>query len=130
MLGASATNLSAALRNLAADRTYYVRVIVTTAAGSTTSAVIHFRTSPVTIARVTVSHGKLQAVIRCHGRAQCHVRLQARSGSRVIATGQATIRGNRTATVSLPLTNAQAHRMTLSALSSWGGYPASVTATL
>jgi hypothetical protein len=130
VLGASATNLSAALRNLTADRTYYVRVVVTNAAGSATSAAIHFRTSAVTIARVTVSHGKLQAVIRCHGPAQCRVRLQARSGSRLIATGQATIRGNRTATVSLPLTNGQAHGMTLSALSSWGGYPASVTATL
>jgi hypothetical protein len=69
-------------------------------------------------------------VLRCHARGACHVRLQVHSGSRVIATRQAAIGGNRTTTVSLSLGHGQPHRVVLSVLSNWNGYPATVTATL
>jgi hypothetical protein len=104
-------------------------VVVTNAAGSATSAIIRFRTSAVTIARVTVHGGRIQAILRCHGSAQCRVRLQARSGSRIIATGRATLRGNRSTTVTLKLRGHSSHPVALSVLSSWNGYPATVTAT-
>jgi hypothetical protein len=128
-LGGSATGLSATLRNLRAGATYYARVVVSTASGSATSSLIRFRTSPVTIVRATIRGGRLQAVLRCHGSGACRVRLQARSGSRVIAAGQATVRGNRTTTVTLNLRGRDGHTVALSALSSWNGYPATVTAT-
>jgi hypothetical protein len=127
-LGGSATGLSATLRNLSAGATYYVRVVVTNAGGSATSATIRFRTSAVTIAALSLRGGRVRAVLRCHGSAPCRVRLQARSGSRVIASGSATVRGNRTATVTLNLRSGRARRLTLSVLSSWNGYPAAVNA--
>jgi hypothetical protein len=127
-LGASATRLSATLRNLRAGATYYARVVVTNATGSATSPTIRFRTSAVTIAALNVRGGRIEAVLRCHGSGQCQVRLQARSGSRVIATGRASVRGNRTATVTLKLRGRSRH-IALSVLSSWNGYPATVTAT-
>jgi hypothetical protein len=127
-LGATATGLTTALRNLRAGATYYARVVVTNAAGSATSAVIRFRTSAVTIVSLSIHAGRVQAVLRCHGSGQCRVLLNARSGSRVIATGRATLRGNRTTTVTLNL-RARAVHVALSVLSSWNGYPATVTAT-
>jgi hypothetical protein len=136
-LGASTSGLSATLRNLRAGGTYYVRVVVTNAAGSVTSAVVRFRTSAVTIAALTIRAGRVQAVLRCHGSAQCRVRLQARSGSRLVASGKATLRGNRTVTVTLKLSHAfltalrshGKHPLALSVLSGWNGYPATVTST-
>jgi hypothetical protein len=136
-LGTSATGLSATLRNLRAGGTYYAHVVVSNVAGSATSAVVRFRTSAVTIAGLTIRGGQVQAVLRCHGSAQCRVRLQARSGSRLVASGNATVRGNRTVTVTLRLSHAfltalrsnGKHPLALSALSSWNGYPATVTAT-
>jgi hypothetical protein len=127
-LGGSTTGLSATLRNLRAGATYYARVVVTNAAGSATSATVRFRTSPVTIAALAIRGGRIQAVLRCHGSAACRVRLQARSGSRVIGSANATVRGNRTTTVTLNLRRGSRHA-TLSVLSSWNGYPATVTAT-
>ena len=56
-----------------------------------------------TIAGLTIRGGRVQAVLRCHGSAPCQVRLQARSGSRLVAAGNATMRGNRTTTVTLTL---------------------------
>ncbi|HET6870300.1 MAG TPA: hypothetical protein VFH80_30590 [Solirubrobacteraceae bacterium] len=127
-LGGSATGLSATLRNLRAGVTYYARVVVTNAAGSSTSAVIHFRTSAVTISALRIRGGRVQAVLRCHGSGACRVRLEERSGSRIIATGRATLRGNRATTVTLTLPGQRSH-ITLSVLSSWNGYSATVTAT-
>jgi hypothetical protein len=126
-LSGSATGLNATLRNLRAGATYYVRVVVTNASGSATSAIIHFRTSAVTIAALRIRGGRAQAVLRCHGSRQCRVRLQARSGARVIATAAAKLRGNRTTTVTLKLRGRGSH-IALSVLSSWNGYSASVTA--
>jgi hypothetical protein len=127
-LGGSATGLSASLHNLRAGATYYARVVVTTAAGSATSAIIRFRTSAVTIAALSIRGGRIQVVLRCHGAGQCRVQLQVRSGSRVIATGRASVRGNRTTTVTMKLRAGVGH-IAVSVLSSWNGYPAAVTAT-
>ncbi|MGN6872745.1 MAG: hypothetical protein ACTHMY_30515 [Solirubrobacteraceae bacterium] len=127
-LGGSATGLTATLRNLQAGATYYARIVVTNAAGSATSAIIRFRTSAVTITRISIRGGRVQMVLRCHGAGQCRVQLQARSGSRLIASGRATLRGNRTTTVTLTLRGRASH-IALSVLSSWNGYPATVTAT-
>jgi hypothetical protein len=129
-LAASSSVLRGTLRNLAPGRTYYVRAVITGPGGSATSATVRFRTSPVTITRLSMRGGKLQAVLRCHGSAPCRARLQVRSGSHLIATGQATIRGNRTATVTLTLSHRQARGVQLFVLSSWNGYPAAVTARL
>lgn len=127
-LTGSATALSATLRNLRAGTTYYARVVVTNASGSATSAIIRFRTSAVTIGALSIRGGRVQVVLRCHGSGRCRVALQARSGSHVLATGQATLRGNRTTTVTLTLRGRNGH-IALSVLSSWNGYPATVTAT-
>jgi hypothetical protein len=128
-LAAFSTGLNVTLRNLAPGRTYYVRAVITNAGGSATSATIRFRTSPVTITRVTIRGGKLQAVLRCYGKAPCRVKLQARSGSRLLAAGQATIPGNRDKTVSLPLSSGRQPGLRLTVLSSGNGYPTAVTAS-
>jgi hypothetical protein len=128
-LAGSATGLSATLRRLRPGTTYYARVVVTSSAGSATSATIRFRTSAVTISQLTIRGGRVQAVLRCHGSGPCRVALQARSGSRVIATGRATLRGNRSTTVALKLRASSQRRIVLSVLSSWNGYSATVTAT-
>jgi hypothetical protein len=104
-------------------------VVIANPAGSTATAVIRFRTSPVTITRLAVRGGRLQAVLRCYGAAPCRATLQARSGSRLLAARLVTIRGNRTTTVSLPLTPGRHPATRLTVLSRWNGYPAAVTAT-
>jgi hypothetical protein len=129
-LAASSTGLSGTLRGLAPGQTYYVRAAVISSGGSAASATIRFRTSPVTITGLAIRGGRLQAVLRCYGKASCHVRLQARSGSRLLVTRLATIRGNRTATVLLPLSRGRHPALKLTALSSWNGYPAAVTAAV
>ena len=137
-LAASATGLVSTLGNLAPGRTYYVRAVVSNARGSSTSPTIRFRTSPVTITRLAFRGNQLQAVLRCHGSASCRVRLQARSRSRLVAVGQATVRGNRSATAIVTLSrgfiaslaNGRRQTVKLSVLSSWNGYPATVTATI
>ena len=105
-------------------------------AGSSAGAVVRFRTSPVTITRIATSGTVLDVVLRCHGSAACHVRLQGRSGTRVMLSSQATIRGNRTSTVTLRLsksfrTLATVRRnATLLVLSTWNGLTATVSATV
>ena len=128
-LAASSTGLSGTLRHLAPGRTYYVRAVVVNPAGSTATATIRFRTSPVTITRLAIRGGRLQAVLRCYGAAPCHATLQAHSGSRLLAGRQVTIRGNRTTTVLLPLAPGRHPATRLTVLSRWNGYPATVTAT-
>jgi len=98
--------------------------------------VVRFRTSPVTITRVSASGNVLDVVLRCHSSAACRVRLQGRSGTRVLLSSQATIRGNRTATVALRLTNSfqtlatHGKTATLLVLSTWNGSTATVSATV
>jgi hypothetical protein len=127
-LTASSTGLSGTLRHLAPGRTYYVRAVIVNPAGSTATATIRFRTSPVTITRLAIRGGRLQAVLRCYGRAPCRATLQARSGSRLIAGRRVTIRGNRTTTLSLPLAPGRHPAIRLIVLSRWNGYQATVTA--
>jgi hypothetical protein len=129
-LAVSSTRLSGTLRHLAPGRTYYLRAVITNSAGSSATEVIRFRTSPVTITRLTLRAGGLQAALRCYGSAPCRVKLQARSGSRLVFTTQATIRSGRTTTVSLPVSRSQGAVLKLIAQSSWNGYPAAVTATV
>ena len=139
-LGASSTALRGTLHGLAPGQIYYARVVVSNAAGSAASPTIRFRTSPVTITRLAIRRGRLQAVLRCHGRAPCRVRLEARARSRLIAARTVIIRGNRSTTVPLTLSRAIVTSLSpglgrrppvkLSVLSSWNGYPATVTATV
>ena len=67
-LASASTRLTGTLRALAPGRVYYVRAVITNPAGSTATAVIRFRTSPVTITRLAVRGGRLQAVLRCYRR--------------------------------------------------------------
>lgn len=132
-----AANVSWNVSNLSPGKTYYLRAVVSNASGSSQSTPIRFRTSPVTITGITPHGNELKVVLRCHGSAPCRVRLQGRSGSRVIAVGQATIRGNRSQTVTLKLSRAY---QTLSprgksaakllALSTWNSVTATVSKTL
>ncbi len=125
-----------ALRGLSPGKIYYLRAVATNAAGSTQSTLIRFRTSPVTITRITNRDGDLVVVLRCHGSAPCRFRLQGRSGTRLMVSSQAYIRGNRSGTVTLALTRAfetlATHSRTakLSVLSTWNGITASVTTTI
>jgi hypothetical protein len=124
------------LRNLLPGKIYYLRVVASNAGGSASGHVVRFRTSPVTISRISTHGNVLNVVLRCHGSATCHVRLQGRSGTRVMLSSQAVIRGNRTATVTLLLSKsfealATRHRnATLLVLSSWNGSTATVSATV
>ena len=128
-LAISSSGLRGTLRHLIPGRIYYVRAVIVNAAGSTATAVIRFRTSPVTITRLANRGGKLQTVLRCYGAAPCRVTLQARSGSRSLASRQVTIRGNRSTSVSLTLTPGRHPATRLTVLSRWNGYSATVTAT-
>jgi hypothetical protein len=132
-----AANVSWNLRDLSAGKTYYLRAVVSNAAGSSQSTVISFRTSPVTITGIAIHGNQLQIVLRCHGSAPCRVALQGRSGSRVFAAGRATVRGNRSQTVTLKLSRAfrtlsprSKSAGKLLALSSWNGVTATVSKTL
>jgi hypothetical protein len=123
------------LRNLSPGKIYYVRVIASNAGGNGVGTLIKFRTSPVTITRISRSASFLNVVLRCHGSAACHVRLQGRSGSRVLLSSQATVRGNHTSTVTLRLSKSfqmltTRHRnATLLVQTSWNGLTATVSAT-
>ena len=124
------------LRNLSPGKVYYFRVVASNAGGTSTGAGVRFRTSPVTISRITSKGNVLDVVLRCHGSATCRVRLQGRSGARLVFSSQATIRGNRTATVALPLSKSMRTLTThgriarLLVLSTWNGSTATVSATL
>ena len=127
-------NITLTLRNLSPGKIYYFRLDASNAGGSATSAVVRFRTSPVTIASIKARGSSLVVVLRCHGSAACSVRLQGRSGTRVLLTSKATIRGNRTATVTLRLSRTFQTLVTrtktarLYVLSSWNGSTATVSA--
>ncbi len=129
-------NVSWSLHNLSPGKIYYVRAVATNAGGTTRSAVIRFRTSPVTITRVTSRGSQLQLVLRCHGSMPCRFRLEGRSGNRVMLSSQATIRANHSATITLTLTRRfetlASNRRTakLLVLSTWNGVTATVGATI
>jgi hypothetical protein len=122
------------LRNLSPGKIYYFRVVASDAGGSATSAVVRFRTSPVTITSVKARGSSLVVVLRCHGSTPCTVRLQGRSGTRLLLTSKATVRGKRIATVTLRLSRVfqtlATHTKTarLYVLSTWNGATATVSA--
>ena len=129
-------NVTLTLRNLSPGKIYYFRLVASDAGGSTAGAVVRFRTSPVTITSAKTRGNSLVVVLRCHGSAACSVRLQGRLGSRVLLTGKATIRGNRTATVTLRLSHTfqtlatRTRTARLYVLSSWNGSTATVSASV
>jgi hypothetical protein len=132
-----AANVSWNLRNLSPGKTYYLRAVVSNAAGSSESTVIAFRTSPVTITRIAIHGNQLQILLRCYGSAPCRVRLQGRSGNRVFGVGQVSVRGNRSHTVTLKLSRAfqtlsprGKRAAKLLVLSSWNGVTATVSKTI
>jgi hypothetical protein len=133
---AASRNVTLTLRNLNPGKIYYFRLVASDAGGSTAAAVVRFRTSPVTITSVHVRGSSLVVGLRCHGSAPCSVRLQGRSGSRVLLTSRATVRGNRTATVTLRLSRMfqtlAVHTKTarVYVLSSWNGSTATVSAPI
>ena len=124
------------LRNLSPGKVYYFRLVASDAAGSAAGAMVRFRTSPVTITSVKARGSSLVVVLRCHRSAPCSVRLQGRSGSRVLLTGTATVHGNRSATVTLRLSRTlqtlATHTKTvrLYVLSTWNGSTATVSAPI
>lgn len=124
------------LRNLSPGKIYYLRVVASNAGGSGAGSLVRFRTSPVTITKISRGAGFLNAMLRCHGSAACHVRLQGRSGTRVLLSSQATIRGNHTSTVTVRLSKAfqtavtRHQNATLLVLTTWNGSTATVSATL
>ena len=129
-------NLDWTLHSLAPDKIYYLRVVATNSAGTSRSLIVRFRTSPVTITRVKAYGSELQVVLRCHGSATCRFRLQGRYGNRVMLANQGSIRGNRSATITLTLTRTFATLAThsrsakLLVLSTWNGVTAAVSKTI
>ncbi len=90
-----------------------------------------------TITRIAIHGNQLQIVLRCHGTAPCRVRLRGRSGNRVVAAGQVSVRGNRSQTVTLKLRRAfqtlsprGKSAAKLLVLSSWNGVTATVSKTI
>ena len=124
------------LRNLSPGKIYYLRVVASNAGGSGAGSLVRFRTSPVTITKISRSAGFLNVMLRCHGSAACHVRLQGRSGTRVLLSSQATIRGNHTSTVTLRLSKSfqtavtRHQNATLLVLTTWNGSTATVSGTV
>lgn len=137
-LGSQSSRASAAaqwtVRNLSPGKIYYFRVVASNAGGSSGGTLVRFETSAVTISRISKSGNFLYVMLRCHGSATCHVRLQGRSGTRVLFSNQATIRRNRTTTVALRLTKSMRTLATrgksarVFVLSTWSGSTATVSA--
>jgi hypothetical protein len=129
-------NVSWTLRNLSPGKIYYLRAVASNAGGSTEGAVIRFKTSPVTITRITTHGGDLVVMLRCHGSSPCRFRLQGRSGARLELSSQGYIRANRSGAVTLKLTRAfetlatRSRTAKLSVLSTWNGITATVSATI
>jgi hypothetical protein len=129
-------NVSWTLRNLSPGRVYYFRVVGSNARGTTRSAVVRFRTSAVTISGITTNGNVLDLLLRCHGSAPCHVTLQGRSGARLLLSRPATIRGNRTGTITVRMSTSfrtlatRGKSAKLLVLSTWNGSTATVSATV
>ncbi len=124
------------LRGLAAGRIYYLQVVATNAGATGRTAVVRVKTSPVKLGKIAIRGGELAVGVRCHGSVACRVRLAVKAGNLGIATGNARIRGNHSAMVLLKRNRAAVSRAshgntlraTLSAVSVWNGYAATVTA--
>jgi hypothetical protein len=124
------------LRGLRAGKIYYLQAVAANGGGARRSAAVAVKTSAVSVGSVTAHANTLTVALRCRGSAGCRVRLTVKIGKQTVASGNATVRGNHSATVTLKLNRAAATRAshgkkaqaTLSAISVWNGYPATVSA--
>jgi hypothetical protein len=124
------------LRGLRAGTVYYLQASATNAGGNRRSGTVRVKTSPLRVGKITANGNKLQIALRCRGTATCRVRLAVKVGKRTVASGRATVRGNHNATITLKLNRAAAAhaghgkhpQATLSAVSVWNGYAATVAA--
>jgi hypothetical protein len=122
------------LRGLRAGKVYYLQAIAANGGGTRRSGTIRVKTSAVTLGKITAHGNQLLVSLRCRGSARCPVKLAVKVGKNTVASGRATVRGNHSVTITLKLNRAAAARAahghsaqaTLSAISVWNGYPATV----
>jgi hypothetical protein len=89
----------------------------------------------VTVGKITAHGSTVRVALRSHTASSCRVHLTIKVGKATIGSGNVTVRGNRTATVTLKLNQAAASRAThgksaqaiLSAISVYNGHAATVS---
>jgi hypothetical protein len=124
------------LRGLRAGKVYYLQTVAANGGGTRRSGTIRVKTSAVSLGKITAHGNQLLVSLRCRSSATCPVKLAVKIGKNTVATGRATVRGNHSATITLKLNRAAAARAahgrsaqaTLSAISVWNGYAATVAA--
>jgi hypothetical protein len=124
------------LRGLRAGKIYYLQAVAANGGGARRSGTVRVKTSPVSVGKITAHGNQLLVSLRCRGSARCPVKLAVKIGKKTVASGRATVRGNHSATITLKLDRAAAARAahgkstqaTLSAVSVWNGYAATVAA--
>jgi hypothetical protein len=124
------------LRGLRAGTIYYLQAVAANSGGSRRTGTVRVKTSPVSVGKITAVGNRLLVTLRCRGSASCPVRLAVKVGKRSVAAGRGTVRGNHSATITLKLNRSAAARATrgksaqatLSAVSVWNGYAATVAA--
>jgi subtilase family serine protease len=124
------------LRGLRAGKVYYLQAVAANASGTRRSGTIRVKTSAVSLRKITVHGNQLLVTLRCRGSASCPVKLAVKVGNNTVASGRATVRGNHSATITLKLNRAAVARAThghsaqatLSAISVWNRYAATVAA--
>jgi hypothetical protein len=123
------------LRGLAAGKIYYLQAVAVNGVGTRRGPLASVRTSPVTVGKLTADGSTIHVALRCHTASSCRVHLTIKVGKVTVGSGNATVRGNRTATVTLELNHAAASRAThgksaqaiLSAISVYNGHAATVS---
>ncbi|HEY1507351.1 MAG TPA: hypothetical protein VGF93_00005, partial [Solirubrobacteraceae bacterium] len=123
------------LRGLAAGKIYYLQAVAANGAGTRRGPLVRVRTSPVTVGKITAHGSTVRVALRSHTASSCRVHLTIKVGKVTIGSGNVTVRGNRTATVTLKLNQAAASRAThgksaqaiLSAISVYNGHAATVS---
>jgi hypothetical protein len=124
------------LRGLRAGKVYYLQAVAANAGGTRRSGTIRVKTSAVSLRKITVHGNQLLVTLRCRGSASCPVKLAVKVGNNTVASGRANVRGNHSATITLKLNRAAVARAThghsaqatLSAVSVWNRYAATVAA--
>jgi hypothetical protein len=122
------------LRGLRAGKVYYLQAVAANGGGTRRSGTIRVKTSAVSIGKITAHGNQLLVSLRCRSSASCPVKLAVKIGKNTVANGRATVRGNHSATITLKVNRAAAARAahgrsaqaTLSAISVWNGYAATV----
>ena len=131
----AAANVTLTLTKLSPGRIYYFRLIASNAAGKTTGTTVRFKTSPVTIGRIRIGDDHLVVVLRCHGSAPCRARLQGRSERACcspVGDDRRKPQPHRDLGLSRSFRTLATHgkRARLYVLSTWNGWPATVSATI